>query len=636
MARKRVLFVDWHSLNGSANGKRKLSFKENDQGKFTCPAKLCLHADFESKRGLRKHIDNKHPWFYYFDEQPEVSRDKIELNQPVLQQKASTYCKPYYSMDEGIGKTFYDWLTTTAGGGKTNREAKQIAKRALKFLMNSTGDNESQSPLSFELIDCCIGSTSIILKFLTVLEDEWKLSSSGALNYVKSISDLMDFRKATGVNDNKLRFFAITEVYLRRAKDNLRKKKRLDGTRNFDLETLIGRDSWASLEDMEEVIPFHIANFKRILDKCKSQAPLPNKQELTFCTRFVTTYLFLRVKCSRPMTFQFLTLPMIAKAKQADGFIDQREFKTSGKYLFDTLILTNEVFTILDTYIDFIRPLMNPTCDYLLVSTAGTQYQSLTSAMTILVHQAIGKYIHPTRYRQIVETASAERLSRSEQEIISEDQKHSSEVAKVHYKKKQSRIVATEGRRCMEKMIGAARKNQQEAVSGIFEDLANLSRNTLNDQASPSFEVTQSTGTLLTVDSDEDMFEVSEMETETVEVNNIMRKVQNLCSSGTSVQSHIQNDSSYVDKGIPVPSIPVSISPNEKAMRKEQPKRGCKNIKFTTEEDDQLLKGIAQHGEKNWAAIIRDQSLSFHPSRTRDSLRVRADSAAFKKYIKKI
>eukprot|EP00111_Clytia_hemisphaerica_P020349 TCONS_00059931-protein len=286
----------------------------------------------------------------------------------------------------------------------------------------------------------------------------------------------MDYKKSFGVNDNKLRCFTITEVYLRRAKENLRKKKRLDGTRNFNLETLIGRDSWASLEDMEAVIPYHIFNFKEIVNKCKVQKPLPNKIELTFCTRFITTFLFLRVKCSRPMTFQYLTLQMIEKAKQTDGFIDQREFKTTGKYLFDTLILTEEVFTILDTYIDFIQPLMKPTCDYLLLSTTGNQYQSLTTAMTILVHQAIGKYIHPTRYRQIVETTSADRLSRSEQEIISEDRKHSSDVAKVHYKKKQSRIVATQGQKCMEKMLGTACQDHQVAISGVFRDLAALSK----------------------------------------------------------------------------------------------------------------------------------------------------------------
>ena len=654
MARRRVLFVDWHSVNGSANGKRKLSFKENDKGKFTCPAKLCLHSDFESKRGLRKHIDNKHPWYYYFDDQPEIKREEIELNQPAIQKKASTNSKPFYSIEEGIGKSFYKWLTTTCGGGKNDREAKQVAKRSMKFLMSSTGDNDSQTTLSYELIDCCLGSTTIILKFLTVLEEDWKVSSSGALNYVKAISDLMDYRKSFGISDNKLRCFTITEVYLRRAKENLRKKKRLDGTRNFDLETLIGRDSWASLEEMESVIPYHIFKFKEIVNKCKVQQPLPNKQELTFCTRFITTFLFLRVNCSRPMTFQYLTLPMIEKAKQTDGFIDQREFKTTGKYLFDTLILTEEVFMVLDTYIDFVRPLMNPSCDYLLVSTTGNQYQSLTTAMTILVHQAIGKYIHPTRYRQIVETTSADRLSRSEQEIISEDQKHSSDVAKVHYKKKQSRIVAAQGQKCMEKMLGTTRKDHQVACSEAFRDLAALSRNPIvTQQASldrPSCSKSQNNNSPMIVDSDDEPFEPNTMEALCTEVNNIMQRTESMCptpcttnqnlddsrdvqmevikSSISSTPKRPQNSRTYDTRKI---SQCVEV---KKEIASKEVRRSSRNVKFSPEEDNELLKGIQKHGEKNWAAIIKDEALDFHPSRTRDSLRVRADSAAFKKLFK--
>ena len=84
----------------------------------------------------------------------------------------------------------------------------------------------------------------------------------------------------------------MTEVYLRRAKENLRKRKQIDSTRNFDLETLIGRDSWATLEEMEEVIPFHIRKFKEIVQKCKDQSPLPCKQELTFCTRSLLLFCF--------------------------------------------------------------------------------------------------------------------------------------------------------------------------------------------------------------------------------------------------------------------------------------------------------------------------------------------------------
>ena len=64
----------------------------------------------------------------------------------------------------------------------------------------------------------------------------------------------------------------------------------------------------------------------------------------------------------------------------------------------------------------------------------------------MLVHQAIGK--NPTRYRQIIETESSDILTLDEQGAISEDQKHSSTVAKVFYKKKQSRLVTIGGQQC--------------------------------------------------------------------------------------------------------------------------------------------------------------------------------------------
>ena len=182
---------------------------------------------------------------------------------------------------------------------------------------------------------------------------------------------------------------------MRKAKENFRKKKHLECTRNFDLETLIARDSWATIEDMENVVPFHIGKFKQTVEKCKNQAPLPSKQDLSFCTRFVTTFLFLRVKCSRPLTFQFLTLSMFDKARVNDGFVDQTAFKTARRYSFDMLLIGAEVFTVLDAYIDYVRPLFNPACDYLLLSINGNQNQSLTTAMTMLVYEAIGKYIHP-------------------------------------------------------------------------------------------------------------------------------------------------------------------------------------------------------------------------------------------------
>ena len=110
---------------------------------------------------------------------------------------------------------------------------------------------------------------------------------------------------------------------------------------------------------------------------------------------------------------------------------------------------------VLNGYISYVRPLLKPQCDFVLVTRNGGQHGKLGEIMSKLVFDAIGKYIHPTRYRQIVETQSLNQLTSEEQRILSEDQKHSSAVAKVHYHKQRSREVAVKGHECLQKLQGS-------------------------------------------------------------------------------------------------------------------------------------------------------------------------------------
>ena len=104
--------------------------------------------------------------------------------------------------------------------------------------------------------------------------------------------------------------------------------------------------------------------------------------------------------------------------------------------MFDTLILTAGALTLVSLYVTLhIRPLLNSRCDYLLINSNGNMCENLCNSMTIIIFEAIGKYIHPTRYRQIIETTSSNKLSIEEQSIISKDQKHHSRVAEVNYKR---------------------------------------------------------------------------------------------------------------------------------------------------------------------------------------------------------
>ena len=167
-----------------------------------------------------------------------------------------------------------------------------------------------------------------------------------------------------------------------------------------------------------------------------------------------------------PMPFQYITLQMVEVARTNGGFIDQTHFKTAATYTFDTLIISEEIIKVLDCYISHVRPLLNPVCNYLLVSTVGKQYTSFSTAMTLLVKEAIGKYINPTWKRQIIETFT-------EQEIISKDQKHSSDVAKRFYCKNLSRDVATIGKMCIEKMVENSRTHDEKQLSNLLSTINN-------------------------------------------------------------------------------------------------------------------------------------------------------------------
>ena len=73
-----------------------------------------------------------------------------------------------------------------------------------------------------------------------------------------------------------------------------------------------------------DVVKFHLPRYGNTVKICKSSLVQVNPSDLTFATKFVAMYLFIKVKGSRPMTYQYLTVDMIATAKEKDGFIDQK------------------------------------------------------------------------------------------------------------------------------------------------------------------------------------------------------------------------------------------------------------------------------------------------------------------------
>ena len=659
--KEKFLRVNWRAIEGSAKAKKILRLRADSDGNFACPVPNCMHLGFRSSRGLRRHIDTRHSWLYWFSSEPAVNRNQLVSDPEKIGSKAVTHNIPSFSIDEGVGATFCRWLRAPLGGGKNEREAVQGARRAMKFLLHVMGDDcIGGSMACMDFIDCAVGSAATITKFLETITVDWRMTSSGALNYLKSITDLVDFRKSQGCPDSVLRALSVTEVYLRRGRENLRRKKAVEYTRNLDLETLIMKDSWCSLEDMNKVIPYHINQFKEVYNKCKESPPTASINDLAFATRFIATYLFLMVKCSRPRTFQFLTTAMVEKSKENGGFIDSTEFKTASTYIFDTLIMSEQVLKLLDMYISTIRPKMTPKCEYVLVSTTGRQYTSFTVAMTLLVKQAIGKYVHPTRFRQIVETSSSERLTPEEQEIVTADQKHRSNVARLSYKKKLSREVATKGRECMEKMLGT---NLSESTSEIDRVLTSDSVNE-NVSALPEImtsltesmdsideTVIEKTIQILSVPSPTNKPPNSNSDTATVsmgiqgiqEASVTIEPFSNLTSNiDVEYTGEVKGDGTAsplkVDSDPELPTWPESSQPIVDVKVEECASSTIRarkeTVKFVQTEDEALIAGVKKYGAGLWGKILTDPSFKFNPCRDRDALRSRWKSKHIKRMLR--
>ena len=262
------------------------------------------------------------------------------------------------------------------------------------------------------------------------------LKTSGVTDYMNARGRLLDFRRSyndlTKIHNSML---IPSEIHIQRVKRYLSKKMKSDWREVLGVDYLNSISDWAKHEQLQKVISYHSDKYKQIIF-FNASSPLTSvvAHDLSFATSFIVAALFLMVKASRPMTYQFLTVQIIESIDE-NGIINQAIFKTNDKYGFDSLIFSDNVLTLIKNYINIIRPRLNPCCDHVLICQNGKQISKLSNIFGRIVFLAIVKYINPTRYSQITETESAEKLTVEEQAFLSEDQKHTSNAAKIHYQK---------------------------------------------------------------------------------------------------------------------------------------------------------------------------------------------------------
>ena len=154
---KREEEVDWSKLANASPKPKRLHLEDDDwDGLFHRPVQSCNHDGFNRLRGCRKHVKNKHRWYFHFDEKPNSTQIKEacqgndnEANDPTTMRKIRTVAS--FDMSSDIARYFFlFWLIGSGGGCKSDCQAQQIVSKCLKFLKFCCQDEEE---LIFDIVD---------------------------------------------------------------------------------------------------------------------------------------------------------------------------------------------------------------------------------------------------------------------------------------------------------------------------------------------------------------------------------------------------------------------------------------------------------------------------------------------------
>ena len=262
--------VNWWDIDGASPKPRRLHLETDEtESLYHCPIQECDHDGLQSKRGCRKHVNTKHSGFFYFDEKPNSKEITDSRNVPTqvnpIQDPPTETAKhavkllPSFPLSCDIGEVFTKWLTGSGDGRKKDRAAQQIVTRCCKFLRFCCEDEEE---LTFDVVDFSLCSKNSLFKFIDYLQDECKLGHGGRLGYIDAISEMIDFRKLHGASDGVFRKFSATELYLKRAQKTVAEMVRLQWTQDLDIETLEARGHSATMEELLEVVKFHLPRYE--------------------------------------------------------------------------------------------------------------------------------------------------------------------------------------------------------------------------------------------------------------------------------------------------------------------------------------------------------------------------------------
>ena len=151
----------WQDAIGASSKSKRLHLLDCN-GFFHCPVESCDSFPYKSKRGCRKHVFQRHCWYYFFDTKPNVAdvlpHEIIGKKAMKKAKRSNTVAMPSLTKETSVYKEFKQWLTSHGGGSKSSVQAEQISCQMLKFFKFScqdiSGDDSCDIPMS--CVNYCI------------------------------------------------------------------------------------------------------------------------------------------------------------------------------------------------------------------------------------------------------------------------------------------------------------------------------------------------------------------------------------------------------------------------------------------------------------------------------------------------
>ena len=147
-----------------------------------------------------------------------------------------------------------------------------------------TQNQHGTLPNAWFAINSSIACTRHLTDFIDYVRDRWRMGYPETISYINGLGDTIDFRKSKGGFKASRDILNVIEILLSRTHKSLFKKMPAERDTTLDVDLLEKLGWWASLDDMQSVLPYNQPRFKQIIAYDKRVSNTVRPYVLSFCT----------------------------------------------------------------------------------------------------------------------------------------------------------------------------------------------------------------------------------------------------------------------------------------------------------------------------------------------------------------